>query len=100
VPEQPALSPDGSQVVYVLRTSDTAADAAVRALWRIGAGQGEPVQLTRGNADTSPAWSPDGDRVAFLRAKDGPAQIWLLKPCARPTRLSLGGGRKVQSDRD
>jgi hypothetical protein len=36
VPEQPALSPDGSQVVYVLRSCDTAADAPVRALWRIG----------------------------------------------------------------
>ncbi len=32
VPDQPALSPDGSQIVYVLRTSDFEADRVVRSL--------------------------------------------------------------------
>lgn len=59
VPEQPALSPDGGQIVYVLRTSDVVADRSVRSLWRVGARAGEPEQLTRGHADSAPAWSPD-----------------------------------------
>lgn len=75
VPEQPALSPDATQLVYVLRTTDAKADRTLRSLWRIPAAGGTPQQLTRGDADSTPVWSPDGTQLAFLRAKDGPAQI-------------------------
>jgi dipeptidyl aminopeptidase/acylaminoacyl peptidase/CubicO group peptidase (beta-lactamase class C family) len=78
VPERPALSPDGAWGVYVLRTCDTGADRNVRELWRVDVPGGRPRRLTRGPADTAPAWSPDGTRVAFLRAQDGPPQVWLL----------------------
>ncbi len=101
VPEQPALSPDGSQIVYVLRTCDIGADRSVRSLWRVGARTGEPEQLTRGHADTAPAWSPDGTRIAFLRAQDGPAQLWLLPAGGgepeQLTTLPLGAGAPVWS---
>jgi dipeptidyl aminopeptidase/acylaminoacyl peptidase/CubicO group peptidase (beta-lactamase class C family) len=96
VPEQPALSPDGRQTVYVLRTCDADSDRTVRALWRVRTGRGRAEQLTRGQADTSPAWSPDGKRLAFLRAQDGPPQIWLLSfDGSEPeqlTTLALGAG--------
>ncbi len=101
VPEQPALSPDGSQIVYVLRSSDLDADRSVRSLWRVGARAGEPQQLTRGRGDTAPAWSPDGTSVAFLRAQDGPAQLWLLPAAGgepeQLTTLPLGAGAPVWS---
>jgi dipeptidyl aminopeptidase/acylaminoacyl peptidase len=101
VPEQPALSPDGSQIVYVLRTSDVAADRSVRSLWRVGARTGEPQQLTRGQGDSAPAWSPDGTRIAFLRADDGPAQLWLLPAGGgepeQLTTLPLGASAPVWS---
>src|SRR5262249_34084915 len=87
VPEQPAMSPGGTQIVYVLRTQDAEADSAVRSLWRVDTGGGEPERLTRGTADVAPAWSPDGRQVAFLRATDGPAQVWLLP---------IGGGEPEQ----
>ena len=63
VPEQPALSPDGERIVYVLRTVDAEADRGVRALWTVGSRTGEPRRLTRGRSDSSPAWSPDGTRI-------------------------------------
>ncbi|MDX6252930.1 MAG: hypothetical protein QOF10_6290 [Kribbellaceae bacterium] len=101
VPADPALSPDGEQIVYVLRTSDLDEDANVRNLWRIPAGGGQAQQLTRGKADTSPAWSPDGTQLAFLRAEDGPAQIWLLPATGgepeQLTKLPLGAGTPVWS---
>ena len=101
IPEEPALSPDGSQIVYVLRTSDVDADTSVRSLWRVGARTGVPQQLTRGQADSAPAWSPDGTRVAFLRAQEGPAQLWLLPASGgepeQLTTLPLGAGAPVWS---
>ncbi|HEY3557305.1 MAG TPA: serine hydrolase [Kribbella sp.] len=96
VPEQPVLSPDGTQLVYVLRTTDAEADRTLRSLWRIPASGGTPQQLTRGEADLAPAWSPDGSQLAFLRAKDGPAQLWLLPAGGgepeQLTTLPLGAG--------
>ncbi len=101
VPEQPALSPDGDQIVYVLRTCDPDADRNVRALWRVVTRDGEPRQLTRGSADSAPAWSPDGTGIAFLRAQGGPPQVWLLPAGGgepeQLTTLPLGAGAPVWS---
>ena len=99
VPEQPAISPDGERFVYTLRTVDREADRDARALWLVAARDGEPRRFTRGPADTSPAWSPDGRTIAFLRGEDGPAQVWLLPADGgegeQLTSLPLGAGRPV-----
>ena len=77
-PDQPSLSPDGSTVVYVVATVDADGDKNVRSLWRASAAGGAVRQLTRGTTDSAPVWSPDGAAIAFLRAADGAAQLWLL----------------------
>jgi dipeptidyl aminopeptidase/acylaminoacyl peptidase/CubicO group peptidase (beta-lactamase class C family) len=101
IPAQPALAPDGSEVVYVLTAADADGDKVVRSLWRVGARTGEPAQLTRGQSDSAPAWSPDGTLLAFLRAQDGPAQVWLLPAGGgepeQLTSLPLGAGAPVWS---
>ncbi len=73
VPSQPALSPDGSRVVYVLRTLDGETDRNVDQLWTVPVAGGTPRRLTSGHSDTAPAWSPDGSRLAFLR--DGQVHV-------------------------
>jgi dipeptidyl aminopeptidase/acylaminoacyl peptidase/CubicO group peptidase (beta-lactamase class C family) len=99
LPEQPAISPDGARVVYVLRTADRDRDEDTRSLWQVATAGGEARRLTRGRADLAPAWSPDGTRLAFLRAQDGPAQLWLLPADGgepeRVTTLPLGAGTPV-----
>lgn len=86
VPAEPALSPDGTRVAYVLKGSDAEKDENVSSLWLVSAGGGDARRLTHGRADASPAWSPDGSSLAFLRADGGPPQLWLLP---------LGGGEPV-----
>ena len=101
VPEQPALSPDATRCVYVLRELDADEDRSLRSLWSVGVTGGEARRLTNGPADSSPAWSPDGTTLAFLRAADGPPQIWLLPADGgepeQLTTLPLGAGAPVWS---
>lgn len=95
VPSQPALSPDGSRVVYVLGGVDTEHDRATSALWVAEGTATRP--LTHGTADAAPVFSPDGATLAFLR--DG--QLWTLpvaggEPQQR-THQPLGAGAAVWS---
>ncbi len=92
VPSQPALSPDGDRVVYVVRTLDAAEDRNVDQLWTVPTSGGSPRQLTSGKADSSPAWSPDGTQIAFLRE----GQVHVLQADGgepeKVTDLPLGAG--------
>lgn len=95
IPSQPALSPDGERIVYALSGVDIDADHATSTLWIAEDGDSRP--LTHGTSDTTPVFSPTGDRLAFLR--DG--QLWTLplrggEP-QQHTRLPLGAGAPVWS---
>ncbi|MEP9361325.1 serine hydrolase [Nocardioides sp. CN2-186] len=97
VPSQPAVSPDGARVVYVLRTLDREGDRNVDQLWTVPTAGGTPRRLTAGPSDTAPAWSPDGSRVAFVR--DSQVHV-LVADGGEPekvTDLPLGAGAPVWS---
>lgn len=74
-PEQetyPALSPEGTQIVYASRSNAYGA----RDLYLRNVNEGTPVQLTSDPSDEyGAAWSPDGSRIAFARSIDD-------QPCA------------------
>ncbi|MRK03052.1 serine hydrolase [Aeromicrobium sp. S22] len=97
VPSQPVLSPDGSQVAYVLRTLDTRHDRSHDELWIVPTSGGGPRRLTGGPQDSVPVWSPDGSRLAFLRA----GQVHLLDAGGGEpvplTQLAGGAGAPVWS---
>src|SRR5947199_5767931 len=80
----PQISPDGRQVVYVRVTVNEKKDGYDTALWIAPADGSEPPRpFTSGPSDSSPRWSPDGTRLAFVRSvkkdgKDQPPQIYLM----------------------
>lgn len=83
--EAPALSPDGKWIVYVVRSIEPKPDAKDdwvyhTNLWLAPAdGSSAPRQLTRGTNATAPTWSPQGDRIAFVRAAEkGKPQVYVL----------------------
>ncbi len=73
----PQISPDGARVVFTVKDADAAKNKYWTHLWLYQ--DGETRQFTFGEvSDTSPRWSPDGRRIAFLRNKDKRAQIWTM----------------------
>src|SRR6267154_4660290 len=84
----PQISPDGRQAAYVLVAVNAKHDGYETSLWLVGTdGASAPRRLTAGPKDGAPRWSPDGSTLAFLRAKDGRLQLYLLP---------LGGGEAQQ----
>jgi dipeptidyl aminopeptidase/acylaminoacyl peptidase len=77
----PQLSPDGSQLLYVLSEADWKENKSVSHIWRVGTDGRNAVQLTHGKkGESSPRWSADGSYIAFLaeRGDDKVTQIYLL----------------------
>lgn len=77
--QNPQISPDGEYILFVRRSIDKMNDRTRSNLW-ITDIYGEKVrELTSGNwADSSPVWSPDGKRIAFLSDRDGTVQIYVM----------------------
>jgi tricorn protease len=71
LPRFPAVSPDGSTVVFTWRGD----------LWKAPAAGGAAIRLTTHPADdVRPAWSRDGSLIAFESDRDGFRNIYVMKP--------------------
>jgi dipeptidyl aminopeptidase/acylaminoacyl peptidase len=86
-----AVSPDGKRVAFAV---STAAMDGERSEWvsqiHVASTDGKhSVQLTRGDKSaTNPAWSPDGQWIAFLTPRAGPkSNLW---------RIPVDGGEAEQ----
>jgi dipeptidyl aminopeptidase/acylaminoacyl peptidase len=86
----PRVSPDGRQVAFVRTTTDLTLGNRNADVWIVPAdGSAPPRPLTRSEkTDNTPRFSPDGRTLAFVSARSGTPQVYLLD-------LSGGEPRKL-----
>ena len=97
----PSVSPDGAAAVCAVTSYSMQDNRGATALWLLPTQGGAPRRLTRcGEKDGKPAWSPTGERIAFLGrreqegGKDGTAQLYVIDRAGgeaeRATRFGPG----------
>jgi dipeptidyl aminopeptidase/acylaminoacyl peptidase len=93
----PSISPDGKSVLFSRAWVDKVNDRQASNLWITDIGGTRIRELTAGDwRDSSPVWSPDGKRIAFLSDRDGTNQVhvmWLdTREVAQLTHLQTTPG--------
>ncbi|MBM3791485.1 MAG: S9 family peptidase, partial [Acidobacteria bacterium] len=72
----PQIAPDGSSVVFVRQWPDIMTDRQYSNLWIVNFDGSDLRPLTTGEfSDSSPRWSPDGLRLAYISNREGDRQI-------------------------
>lgn len=90
--QEPQTSPDGRFVAFVKVSPDALERGYKRNIWLFPVDGGEAFQLTRGDKDSGPSWSPDGKQLAFVSTRGDKPQVYLL-----PTD-GLGGEARALSN--
>ncbi len=82
--DYPALSPDGSALAYISSLATVLPGVGSRItqqLWIAFLRESKPVQVLVGSeSDARPAWSPDGQLIAFSSGRKGTPNLWMVKP--------------------
>ena len=76
--DDPQVSPDGTRALYVRRSNDVMTDRTVSHVWIVTLdGKSHEPLLAEGGSYSSPRWSPDGNRVAFMKRNSGRAGLYV-----------------------
>jgi len=78
----PQISPDGNWVIFSVKTINKDKNQYYAHLFLANIQTQEVNPFTYGEVlDSQPRWSPNGDRIAFLRTKNSESQIWMIPSC-------------------
>jgi dipeptidyl aminopeptidase/acylaminoacyl peptidase len=78
VATDPQISPDGRTIAYARKTNDVMTDKARSTIWLVDVATGQQHPLLAGSGSySSPRWSPDGTRLAYVAADGGSAQLYI-----------------------
>ncbi|MEM1132309.1 MAG: S9 family peptidase [Pseudomonadota bacterium] len=68
----PQISPDGRQIAYIRRANDIMRDAPRGTIWLVDVASGKERPIAAGEASySSPRWSRDGGKLAYVSAEAG-----------------------------
>ena len=82
----PEISPDGTTILFSRGYVDMTRDQNQSNLWAVDSSGQRLRQLTDGAwNDSSPVWSPDGKRIAFLSNRSGSTQLHVMWADTRET---------------
>lgn len=86
----PCFSPDGKQIAFTVTVVNEAENKNHTDIWLIATdGSGLRQITSHVSSSTSPQWSPDGEKLAFLSDRSGTMQIWMLsKPSTEPEQVT------------
>src|SRR5437588_4913905 len=98
----PQVSPKGDLVAFAITDMDKAANKGTTQIYVVPIAGGEVRQLTNDeHSSASPRWSPGGEKLAFVSARDGEDQIWTIDVSSgalkKITTISTGAGDPVWS---
>ncbi|MEL7041589.1 MAG: S9 family peptidase [Pseudomonadota bacterium] len=76
--DDPQISPDGSEALYLRRFNDIMTDQTKSHVWRVSLdGRTHEPLLSGERSYASPRWSPDGTRIAYLTSSETGTSIYV-----------------------